>query len=87
MIEALGPGVDSPVLQVDKPVAESTPKAGLAVAANATGIGRGIQDLRFRDIMTFLQMLVEGLSAGNTPWHRHRQLSLHRSAKFRYKNI
>jgi len=54
VIEALGPGVDSPLLQVDKLVTESTPKAGLAVAANATGIGLGIQDLGIRDIMTFL---------------------------------
>jgi hypothetical protein len=49
--------------QVDKPVAEPTPEAGLTVATNATGIELGLQDLGIRDNMTFPQMLFEGLSA------------------------
>jgi hypothetical protein len=63
MIEALGPGVESPLLQVDKLVAEPTPEAGLTVATNATGIELGFQDNGIRDFVTFLQMLLEGQSA------------------------
>jgi hypothetical protein len=38
MIEALGPGVDSSLLQVDKLDAETTPETRLTIAADSTSV-------------------------------------------------
>lgn len=41
MVEALGPSIDSPLLQVNQTVTETAPKARLAVAANSTVVELG----------------------------------------------
>jgi hypothetical protein len=42
MVEALGPSIDSPLLQVNQTVTETAPKARLAVATNSTVVELGL---------------------------------------------
>jgi len=42
MVKALGPSIDSPLLQVNQTVTETAPKARLAVATNSTVVELGL---------------------------------------------
>jgi len=42
MVEALGPSIDSPLLQLNQTVTETAPKARLAVATNSTVVELGL---------------------------------------------
>jgi hypothetical protein len=63
VVEALCPGVYSPLLQLNQLVAEATPEAWLAVAPNSTTIELRIDEFLIGHLMRLGQVLLESLSA------------------------
>jgi hypothetical protein len=64
MVEALGPSIDSPLLQLNQTVTETAPKARLAVATNSTVVKLGLDGVWIKHhLMRFYKMLLESLSA------------------------
>jgi hypothetical protein len=63
VVEAFSPSIHTLLRKINELGTEATPEAGLTVAANATVFDLGLYDLSIRDVMIFLQMVLEALSA------------------------
>lgn len=61
MIEALGPRVQSFLLELHELGAESTPETGLAITADTTGFDLDLDSLFIGDMVLFAKMILEGL--------------------------
>jgi hypothetical protein len=62
MVESFSPGFHALLCEINELGAEATPETALTIATNATGFDLILQDLRIRNIMGFLQMLLKALS-------------------------
>jgi ATP-dependent protease HslVU (ClpYQ) ATPase subunit len=62
VVEALSPSFQALLLEINELSTEPTPEAALTIATNATGIDLSLQDIGIRDLMIFLQMILENQS-------------------------
>jgi hypothetical protein len=63
VVEAFSPGIQPLLREINELGTEATPEARLTIAANVTVVDLGLYELIIRDVMVFLQMVLEALSA------------------------